>query len=590
MTFSSSQVSRSADDDRIIALKPNNLWILVISFILSAYMLFGRLGGWPLISPDEGRNAEVAREMSQSHSWLVPTYDGLVYLDKPAFYFKTVALSFSLFGESEGAARLSSAFFGFSLLVAVFLFCRKVYDQRTAILALLIVATTPLYIAFSRFVIFDMTLAFFVCSTIFACFLAEECEEKQRIRWYLIGALSAGVATLIKGPVGFIVPTLVIAIFNALEGRLGVMKRAFSLRNWAVFLAIVLPWFVGLSLLRPDFPYYGIMRESIARFTTTEFHRTAPFYFYAPVIACTFFAWSLLLPESIVIAWQEKKRWSRADRLFVVWAIVVVLFFSVSQSKLPGYILTAVVALGILTARIFALALNKSSGRAARIAWHGTILLLLLSTIAALLVGAIAFNPEILKSRLTSKSEIFDLFIPTFLPMALSFGIVALLSIIALWTRNTRLIFAAFISFPILLMTVNFDLLALYAQTRSARSLAENIPATLPPETELVCMECMPNGLPFYLKRSVTVLTRDGNELTSNYVMFTLNSGKTWPEGVIPLEQWRHWLATRTHPIYLLAKKNHLAQLKEIALEQGVDVVDLGFKYWAVLLPTPKGN
>ena len=293
MPFSSSQVSYSDANGSLSSLKPNR-WILLFSFVLCAYMLFGRLGGWPLISPDEGRNAEVAREMSLSHSWLVPTYDGLAYLDKPAFYFKTIALSFSLFGESEGVARLSSAFFGFSLLVAVFLFCRRVYDQRTAMLAMLIVSTTPLYIAFSRIVIFDMTLAFFVSSTIFACFLAEECEEKQRIRWYLIGALSAGIATLIKGPVGFIVPTLVIAIFNGVEGRLGVMRHAFALRNWAVFFAIVLPWFVGLSLLRPDFPYYGIMKESVARFTTTEFHRTAPFYYYAPIIAGTFFAWSLL--------------------------------------------------------------------------------------------------------------------------------------------------------------------------------------------------------------------------------------------------------------------------------------------------------
>jgi 4-amino-4-deoxy-L-arabinose transferase-like glycosyltransferase len=589
MTFSSPQVSRSVGDDRMFSPMPNR-WVLVLSFILSAYMLFGRLGGWPLISPDEGRNAEVAREMSQSHSWLVPTYDGLVYLDKPAFYFKTIALSFSLFGESEGVARLSSAFFGFSLLVVVFLFCRRVYDQRTATLAMLIVATTPLYIAFSRFVIFDMTLAFFVCSTIFACFLAEESEEKQRIRWYLIGALSAGIATLIKGPVGFIIPTLVIAIFNGVEGRLGVMKRVFALRNWAVFFAIVLPWFAGLSLLRPDFPYYGIMRESVARFTTTEFHRTAPFYFYAPIIAGTFFAWSLLLPESIVAAWQERKGWSRTDRLFIVWAIVVVLFFSISQSKLPGYILTAVVALGILTARVFALALNNSAGRAARIVWHGTIPLLLLSAIAALLLGIITVNPEMLKSRLTSKHEIFDLFIPTILPMALSFGVVALLSMYALWTRNTRLIFAAFISFPILLLTVNFDLLALYAQTRSSRSLAEHIRATLPPATELVCMECLPHGLPFYLKRLVTVLTSDGKELTSNYVIFTLNSGKPWPDGVVPVAQWQHWLASRNHPVYLLAKKDHLALLNKIALERGVEVVDLGSNYWAALLPTPAGN
>jgi 4-amino-4-deoxy-L-arabinose transferase-like glycosyltransferase len=412
MNFSSPHESHSAGDDRSSSLK-TNLWFLVFTFIFTAYMLFARLGALPLISADEGRNAEVAREMSLSHSWLVPTYNGLTYLDKPAFYFKTIALSFSLFGESEGVARLSSACFGFLLLVAVFLFCRKVYNQRTAKLAMLIVATTPLYIVFSRYVLLDMTLAFFVSSTIFACYLAEECEEKQRIRWYLIGAISAGIATLVKGPVGFILPTLVIAIFNGVEGRPGAMKRVFALPNWAVFLAIVLPWFVGLSLLHPDFPYYGIMRESVARFTssTSEFHRNAPFYFYAPIIACTFFAWSFLLPECIVAACQKRKCWSRADRLFVVWSIVVVLFFSVSQSKLPGYILTAVMALGILTARVFVMALNNSSGRASRILWRGTIPLLLLSTIAALIFDMIAFNPEIVESRFQLKHENFDLYI-----------------------------------------------------------------------------------------------------------------------------------------------------------------------------------
>ena len=589
MTLPSPQVSTPAVGDRISSLN-KNFWILVFSFILCAYMLFGRLGGLALISPDEGRNAEVAREMSQSHSWLVPTYDGLVYLDKPSFYFKTVALSFSMFGESEGVARLSSAFFGFSLLVAVFLFCRKMYDRRTATLAVLIVATTPLYIAFSRIVIFDMTLAFFVSSTIFACFLAEECEGKQQIRWYLLGALLAGFATLVKGPVGFIIPTLVIAVFNGFEGRLGAMKRAFALRNWAVFWAVVLPWFVGLSLLRPDFPYYGIMRESIARFSTTEFHRTAPFYYYAPIIAATFFAWSFLLPESIIAAWQQRKRWSRADRLFVVWAIVVVLFFSVSQSKLPGYILTAVMALGVLTARIFAAALNNDNGRAARILRHGTIPLLVLSAIAALILGVIAFKPELLKNMLSPKHESVKLFIPTFLPLALSFCIVAILSITALWTRNSRLILVAFMSFPVLLLTVNFDVLSIYAQTRSSRNLAKNIPTTLPPATELVCMLCLPNGLPFYLKQRVTVLSTAGDELTSNYVIFTLHSGKPWPEGIVPIGQWHDWLATRTHPVYLIADKSLLSVLKSIAVERGVDVTDLGYNYWAVLLPTPTGN
>jgi 4-amino-4-deoxy-L-arabinose transferase-like glycosyltransferase len=236
---------------------------LVLAFLVAAFSIFIHIGTLPLMAPDEGRNAEVAREMNLSNAWLAPSYDGMTYLDKPAFYFKTVALSFALFGESEATARLSSAMFGFSLLIALFLFCRRVYDERTAALAVVIVATTPLYIAFSRIVIFDMPLAFFVCSTLFACYLAEEYEDKRRRNWYLVGALTAGVATLIKGPVGFLIPSLVIGIFNWIDGRKGATKRCFAFPNWVVFLGVVLPWFIGLSIVCPDFPYYGIMKESV---------------------------------------------------------------------------------------------------------------------------------------------------------------------------------------------------------------------------------------------------------------------------------------------------------------------------------------
>lgn len=571
------------------AIKPRH-WVLVVTFMFCSYMLFARLDGLPLISPDEGRNAEVAREMAMSGAWLTPTYDGITYLDKPAFYFKAIAVPLALFGESVGAARLPSALFGFALLVVTFLFCQKVYDRRTAILAVLVAVTTPLYMAFSHYVIFDMTLAFFVCSCIFACYLAEEGEEKWRSRWYLLGALAAGGATLVKGPVGFIVPSLVLAVFHGVEGRFGVMRRAFAARNWVVFLAVVLPWFIGLSLQHPDFPYYGIMRESVARFTTNEFHRTAPFYFYLPLIMGAFFPWSLLLPESVIAAGQGARGWSRADRLFIVWAIVVVVFFSLSKSKLPGYILTAVLALGVLVARVFAKALDGADGRAARIIRHATPPLLLMAAIMAASLGAIAFEPGLLKAKLKVKPEIFDFFIPTFLPLAMSFGIVALLSAFALWARNVRWFFAAFLSLPLLLMTVNFDILARYAETRSMRSLAAHVPITLPPGTELACLECLPHGLPFYLKRLVTVVSDDGHELSSNYVDFMLHSGKPHPEGLVPKAQLRHWLAGRSHPVYLLAKESQLASLKEIARERGAAVAELGSHYWAALLPAPTGN
>lgn len=432
----------------------------IFSFTLSAFVLFVHLGDPPLISPDEGRNAEVAREMSQSHAWLVPTYDGLTYLDKPALYFKSVALSFTLFGESEGAARLSSALSALVLLVVVFLFCRRVYDERTGALAMLIVATTPLYMAFSRIVIFDMPLAFFVCSAIFACYIAEEHEGKRRTYWYLIGALAAGIATLLKGPVGFIVPILVVTLFHWMEGRPEAMKRFFALPNWAVFLAVILPWFVGLSLFHPDFPYYGIVKESLSRFATTEFRHTAPFYFYALIIASCFFAWSLLLPESIMAAWRSRERLTRADRLLVVWTVIVVVFFSISQSKLPGYILTAMIALGILTARVFAAALENRSGRAARIVLRGTGMLFLVTATATLFLVAVVLKPGALERALRFPHEIFQQFVPTFAPVAFSVGGVALLAAAAHLARDTRLAFAAFLSLPLLVVIANLDLLS----------------------------------------------------------------------------------------------------------------------------------
>ena len=221
--------------------------------------LFFRLGNLPLLQPDEGRNAEVAREMKESGAWLSPSYNGIAYLDKPAFYFKAVAFSLAVFGDNETAARIPSAVFGLALLALAYGFCRRVHGTRCAILAVIIIATMPLYLVNTRTVIFDIALAFFVTAAIFAGYRAEECEGKSRRNWYLIGALAAGFATLVKGPVGFLIPGLVMFVFHRVEGRRGVWKRFFAPLNLLAFFGVTLPWFIGLSLQHPDFPYYGII-------------------------------------------------------------------------------------------------------------------------------------------------------------------------------------------------------------------------------------------------------------------------------------------------------------------------------------------
>ena len=262
---------------------PNGL-LIAIAFVVAMVMIFYHLGLMPLLNPDEGRNASVAWEMQRAGNWLIPTYDGLAYLDKPAFYFKLVAFSLSLFGHSEYAARLPSALFALGTLLLVFEFCRREYDLRTAALAVAVVATTPMFFAFARIVIFDSTLAFFVCAAIFAAYHAEVAEVAARRRWSMLAIGAMAFAALVKGPVGFILPILVLAVFNRVDGKRGAMKRLLCWPNLLLFFAIFLPWFIGVSLLRHDFPYYGIIEESVLRFTTRQFHRSQPFYFYPPVI------------------------------------------------------------------------------------------------------------------------------------------------------------------------------------------------------------------------------------------------------------------------------------------------------------------
>ena len=326
--------------------------------------------------------------MKESGAWLVPTYNGVAYLDKPAFYFKAVALSLALNGNTEAAARMPSAAFGVGLVLLVFGFCRKVHGTRCGLLAAIIVGTTPLYLVNARTVIFDIALAFFVCGAIFAGYLAEAAEGRARRGWYLLGALSAGLATLVKGPVGFLIPVLVLLVFNRVEGRRGAWKRLFAPLNLLVFLGVTLPWFVGLCLAHRDFLHYGLVEESFKRFTTAKrFHRSEPFYFYLLITAGLFFPWSLLLPEASVATWRE--RWARnsADRLCLLWSVLVIVFFSLSQSKLPGYILSVTVACGILVARLFDAAWGAPDGRAARLVGRATMAFALVCLLLAVAAG-----------------------------------------------------------------------------------------------------------------------------------------------------------------------------------------------------------
>ena len=562
--------------------------LTLLAFLVAALCCLARLGALPLIQPDEGRNAEVAREMVARGAWLVPTYDGLPYLDKPAFYFRVVGLSMAALGLNETAARLPGALAALGVLALVYGFARRSYGERAAALAVLVVGTTPLVIAFARIVIFDMLLAFFVIAAILAGFVAEEREGAARTRWYLLGAACAALGTLTKGPVGFLLPALVLGVFHVVSGSPRAIRRLLAPVNLLVFFAIVLPWFFGVAHQRPDFPYYGLVEESFHRFTAPQqFHRGAPFWYYVPVIAGVFFPWSLITPESLVVAWRNRSGWTRADRLLVCWVLVAVVFFSISQSKLPGYVLTAVVALGLLVARVLDAAVDRPRGRAGRLVVRAAVALAVIAGLAAGLLALASATPGGLLAHL--KAGETARLAPATGALTWVLGILAAAAAVAAWRRSTPAACAAFALPPLLLLTVGFGGARTYAESASARRLAERLPA-LPPASDVACLQCLPNGLPFYLRRGITVVTRDGSETTSNYVVFLLKRVSPWPDGVVPLAALGDWLAARRGPVYLLADAGGRSRLDSIAASRSAAVDTLTDGWWGTLLPAPVGG
>jgi len=560
-------------------------WILfALAIVWTA--LFFQLGKLPLLQPDEGRNAEVAREMAASGAWLSPSYNGIAYLDKPAFYFKTVALSLAMLGDNEAAARLPSALFGLALLGLVYIFCRHVHGSRCAILAVIIIATMPLFVVNARTVIFDIALACFVSPAIFCGYLAEAREGKARRNWHLAGALAAGLATLVKGPVGFLIPGLVLLVYYRVSGVRGFGKRFFAPVNLLVFFGVTLPWFVGLSLQHPDFPYYGLIEESFHRFTTVQFHRTQPFYFYGLIVAGLFLPWSIILPEAAVTAWRNHWFKSPADRLCLVWAVVVVIFFSLSKSKMPGYILSVTVACGILAARFFEQALAHPDGKPARIAGRGAVGFASLSLLVAMAALYMSFHSSLLAKPFGLTAAKAQGLGPHFIVLAVLLLAFAALAGLARFRRSAGLVFITFALFPPLLFALNLTTINVVFDAKSARPIAQAMPV-LSPQTEVLCLGSFPAGLPFYLQRTVTLATTDGRELTSNYILYRLRTDRQWPANLVPLNAVGPWVAARHHPVYLVAHAIDRGKVEDLAGLQKTNIQQLTPVYIGVLLPVP---
>jgi 4-amino-4-deoxy-L-arabinose transferase-like glycosyltransferase len=456
-------------------------WLLIVVIALSIH-----LGGFPLLDPDEGRNAEVGREMAATNDYVMPRLDGLPYLDKPIVYFASEAAVMEVLGPTEVAARLPA--FLFTIAGAAFLwwFAKRVWGSDEAFIAAIVFLATPLAVAFSRTVIFDAALALFI--TMATAFFYLGCEDGAR-KWSALAWLSIGLGVITKGPVAIALPLLV-AIPYAIW-----RKRFRALWTWgglALFVVAVAPWVWAVSRVIPDFLHYVVVTETAQRLATKALKRTGPPWYFIPYLLAGALPWSIVLlgsPRAI-------DRRDRSTIYLLLWIAIPFIFFSISQSKRPQYILPLMAPVALLVSRVWQ---NSRIG----------------SRVAAVVLLVFGLTLVIAPPFLHLRAEYGD----AARLSAMAIGTTFILGGALAFVRNRDVVLIA-LTIPIIAIPLAANpMMRAIGARRSEAALMEQIRPMVTAQTEIVGIEAFTGSMTFYLGRPIVVVTPDAEEFTSNYLI-----------------------------------------------------------------------
>jgi 4-amino-4-deoxy-L-arabinose transferase-like glycosyltransferase len=353
-------------------------WTLLLA--VPAFFFLWKLAAFGLIGADEPRYAQVARDMLARHDWITPTLGGIPWLEKPPLYYWQAMIAFRIFGVSDWAARLPSVFDAFLMVLAVYWFLRR-FRPGSQLDGALVLATSAGIVGFARAASTDMPLTAMFTIALLAWYAWFESGDRK----YLAGFFGfIALATLAKGPVGPFLAMAVILIFSAVQRSAKIALKTLWIPGLLLGCAIALPWYGLVQLRNPQFFHEFIMQHNLARFGSNLYHHPEPFWYYIPVTLIGWLPWTIIAIAALVAAFRQLRN-PVADTLqsfSLIWIGVIVLFFSVSHSKLSGYVLPAIPAGAILaTTFIFA----QSSKTIA------TWLRVLISAGHALVVGALVF-------------------------------------------------------------------------------------------------------------------------------------------------------------------------------------------------------
>ncbi|HEX7154558.1 MAG TPA: glycosyltransferase family 39 protein [Thermoanaerobaculia bacterium] len=502
-------------------------------FALIAALLVGALlGSIPLMDADEGRNGEVAREMAATNDYVMPRLDGLPYLDKPVLYFAAAAAAMEVLGPTELAARLPAYLFTLATAAVVAFFARRTKPGSEWVAAIVFLSI-PLTIAFARTVIFDSALMFFATTALVALYFAVETRNK---RWTLLAWASMGFAILTKGPVIFVL-VLFVAIPYAIKRK--AFGALWSIAGLVAFALIVAPWVYGVTQVVPEFLHYVLVTETASRMATDELQRTGPPWYFVPYLIGGALPWSIVL----LFSWRAVKRREPETLFLLLWLVIPFLFFSISQSKRPQYIVPLMPPLALLVARIW----DEARTRGAAITFA--------------VMGAVLLAAPLFLHRVRMETQVAAVADESALLLG---GVFVAAAVAALLVRRPELRLAA-LALPMLLLPLTATpLLRGITQRRSTHALVQQIRPHLTPSTQIVGVETFTGSLAFYLQRPIVVATKDASEMTSNYLLRRYEKYTTDPSSPLKPMPWLEAnLRECCRPrIYLVRKKDpeHVAR------------------------------
>jgi 4-amino-4-deoxy-L-arabinose transferase-like glycosyltransferase len=498
------------------------------------------ISGYPLLEPDEGRNAEIAREMAASNDYVIPRLNGLPYPDKPVLYFSVGAVVMEVLGPTELAARLPSLLFTLATLVLVWWFGRRILGPVGGVVAAAATGAAPLTLAFARTVIFDGALTFFVTLSIVAFYAAAERSRDERAAWWTsLGWAGLALAVLTKGPIGLALPLMVIVPYLGWRRRLRALWDPVAV---ALFVAILLPWLFAMSREAPDFLEYALVTETLKRLTTDELNRTGPFWYFLPIIVAGSMPWSVVLATGWKRGRPGSKTSGATDRrvvLLLLWIVIPLVFFSLSQSKRPQYVLPLIPAIGLLVGLLW----NDKTARGARGGGVGLAVCGVVILLAPAIVGALLEVESAVAQAIPGTAR--------------ALGAVCVLAGAAAFLLAHRREVALFaLCIPVAAIPfVSANLMNAIGADRSSRDMATAIERSLTDRTEIVAIQTYPLSLPFYLRRQLLIATSDGSELTSNYLIHTYSQWTGMVDSPFrPRDWWVDALADCRRPRVFLVR------------------------------------